>query len=137
MTDRDLVQKKLVRIQECVDELRKLCTPSEIETNVVVERFAEHTLQIAIQSALDVAAHIVSDERLGEPRTHRELFDSLARHGWLTDALARTLGQMVGFRNILVHGYEAVDTKIVRSIVEERLDDLLGFVSEIQCRIAD
>ncbi len=37
------------------------------------QRFVEHTLQIAIQAALDVASHIVSDRRLGEPRTNREL----------------------------------------------------------------
>jgi uncharacterized protein YutE (UPF0331/DUF86 family) len=30
-------------------------------------RFVEHTIQIAIQAALDVASHIISDERLGEP----------------------------------------------------------------------
>jgi hypothetical protein len=43
------------------------------------ERFVEHTLQTAIQAAIDVTGHIVSDERLGEPRTNREMFDLLAR----------------------------------------------------------
>jgi uncharacterized protein YutE (UPF0331/DUF86 family) len=39
---------------------------------------------------------------------------------------------MVGFRNIVVHGYEVVDLDIVRDIVEHRLDDLLSFVAAIR-----
>jgi uncharacterized protein YutE (UPF0331/DUF86 family) len=41
---------------------------------------------------------------------------------------------MVGFRNILVHGYEIVDLAILREVVEERLDDLLSFVRAIHKR---
>ena len=100
------------------------------------ERFVEHTLQIAIQAGLDVASHIVSDERLGEPRTNRELFDLLERSGWAAPALAATMRQMVGFRNILVHGYEVVDVRIVIEIVEHRLDDLLAFVAAIRARLS-
>ena len=83
-----------------------------------------------------MASHIVSDERLGEPRTNRELFDLLERSGWAAPALAATMRQMVGFRNILVHGYEVVDVRIVIEIVEHRLDDLLAFVAAIRARLS-
>ena len=94
-----------------------------------------HTLQIAIQAALDVASHIVSDERLGEPETNRELFDRLAQHGWLSAELAGTMARMVGFRNIVVHGYGGVNLEIAKDIVERRLDDLLAFVAAIHARL--
>ncbi len=136
MTDPDLVAKKLVLIETCVRELRTLSRPAEIPTNKVQERFAEHTLQIAIQAALDVASHIVSDERLGEPRTNRELVDLLERNGWIAPDLAVPLRRMVGFRNILVHGYETVDVAVVREVVEHRLDDLLRFAHVIRSRLA-
>lgn len=55
-------------------------------------REREHTLQIAIQVALDVASHSVSDERLGEPRTNRELFPLLGRCGILSMGLVGVLG---------------------------------------------
>ena len=61
-----------------------------MQRNVREARFVLHTLQIAIQAALDVASHIVSDERLGEPETNRELFDRLAQHGWLSVDLTAT-----------------------------------------------
>jgi uncharacterized protein YutE (UPF0331/DUF86 family) len=84
-----------------------------------------------------VASHIVSDARLGEPRTNRELFALLARGGWVADELGRTLSAMAGFRNVLVHGYDAVDRDIVRDVLEHRLDDLLVFARAIRARMPD
>ena len=135
MTDRELIAKKLALVETCVHQLRQLARPADIMTDVREERFVEHTLQLAIQAALDVASHIVSDERLGEPRTNRELFDLLERHGWLAATLATSMRRMVGFRNILVHGYEVVDLRIVVDIVEHRLVDLLAFVTTIRARL--
>lgn len=116
-------------------ELRTLARPSEIQRDIREQRFVEHTLQIAIQAALDAASHVVSDGRLGEPRTNRELFDLLARADVISDELAGRLRQMAGFRNILVHGYQDVDVRIVRSIVETRLDDLVAFAEALRTRL--
>ena len=135
MTDLDLVRKKLALIETCVRELRELARPSEIRTDIREQRFVEHTLQIAIQAALDAAAHVVSDERLGEPRTNREIFEILARHGFLPATLAEPLRKMVGFRNIIVHGYEIVDPAVVERVVSDNLDDLLSFVAAIRERL--
>ena len=137
MTDPELVAKKLAVIETCVTELRRLADPEIIETDIREERFVEHTLQIAIQAAQDVASHIVSDERLGEPRTNRELFDLLARNGWLDESEAALLGNMVGFRNILVHGYGDVDLSIVRDVLENHLDELLQFAAVVRTRLPD
>lgn len=104
MTDAALVDKKLAQIETYVAELRRLARVDEIGRDVREERFVEHTLQLAIQAALDIASHIVSDERLGEPATNRDLFDLLRRRGYLTESLALTLQNMAGFRNVLVHG---------------------------------
>jgi uncharacterized protein YutE (UPF0331/DUF86 family) len=103
-----------------------------VETDIRERRFTEHTLQIAIQAALDTASHIVSDERLGEPRTNRELFDLLVAAGWLDRPLGECLRRMVGFRNILVHGYTAVDPAVVRDVLTHHLADLLAFVAAIR-----
>jgi len=135
VTDPELVAKKLALIETCVADLRRLARPAELASDVREQRFAEHTLQIAIQAALDVASHVVSDLRLGEPRTSRELFDLLERAGWMPPSLAGTLRNMVGFRNILVHGYDDVDLAVVRDIVEHRLDDLLQFVAVVRNRL--
>ncbi len=135
MTDPDLVAKKLALVETCVAELRTLARPGEIVHDVREERFVEHTLQIAIQAAQDVASHIVSDERLGEPRTNQELYRLLERGGWIDPELAATMQRITGFRNVLVHGYDDVDLAIVQDAVEHRLDDLLAFVAVVRRRL--
>jgi uncharacterized protein YutE (UPF0331/DUF86 family) len=135
MTDLDLVSKKLACIETYVQELRTLSHPTEIVRDLRERRFAEHTLQIAIQAALDVASHIVSDERMGEPRSNRAMFELLEQHGWIDATLALTLHNMVGFRNLLVHGYAAVDPRVVQNVVEHHVDDLLLFVAAIRQKL--
>ena len=135
MTDPDLLAKKLALVETCVQELRTLGRPEAIEGDLREQRFVEHTLQIAIQAALDAASHVVSDKRLGEPRTNRELFELLERAGMVGVDLAARLRDMAGFRNVLVHGYDTVDLRIVRDVVENRLDDLLAYVEALRSRI--
>jgi uncharacterized protein YutE (UPF0331/DUF86 family) len=135
VTDPELILKKLAFIETCVRELAELARPDRIESDVRELRFVEHTLQVAIQAALDVASHVVSDERLGEPKTNRELFALLDRHGWLASDLAAKLGDMAGFRNVLVHAYTEVDTAIVRDVLENHVVDLEAFVATVRRRV--
>ncbi len=137
MTDVELIEKKLAFIETCVRELRTLARPAAIATDLREERFAAYTLQIAVQAALDVASHIVSDDRLGEPDTNRQLFDLLARAGWLSAEITDTMHKMAGFRNVVVHGYQALDRAILADVVANRLGDLLDFVAAIRRGLAE
>ncbi len=135
MTDPDLIAKKLALIETCVRELRTMARPDTLAEDIREQRFVEHTLQLAIQAALDAASHIVADERLGEPSTYRELFELLEKAGYVPHELATELEKMAGFRNILVHGYDSVDLTIVKDIVENRLDDLERFAELVRERL--
>jgi uncharacterized protein YutE (UPF0331/DUF86 family) len=86
---------------------------------------------------LDVASHIVSDDRLGEPRTNYDLFELLTRNGWVPVGQAPTLRKMVGFRNILVHGYTAVDPGVLSNVVTDHLGDMDQFVDAVRARLRD
>ena len=134
MVDADLVRKKLAFIETCVRELRTLARPEAMSSDLREQRFIVHTLQIAIQGALDAASHVVADQRLGEPSSNRELFALLGRAGWLEPELTRRLEDMAGFRNVVVHGYQALDLEVVRDVVAHRLDDLLAFVAAVHAR---
>ena len=62
--------------------------------------------------------------------------DLLARGGWLDPSAVPALRAMVGFRNVIVHGYAEVDLAIVRDVVLHHLDDLLAFVARIRSGVA-
>ena len=137
MTDADLIRKRLAFIETCLRELADLAEPARIESDVRERRFVEHTLQLAIQAALDIASHIVASNRLGEPESNQALFALIERAGWVAPALASELGKMAGFRNILVHGYLGVDPAIVREVLEHQLGDLQAFVESIRSGLDD
>lgn len=135
MTDADLVAKKLAEIETYLHQLRTLARLDQLTTDLKEERFVCHTLQLALQAALDVASHVVSDQRLGEPSNLRELFELLARGGWIEAEQVPSLQRMVGFRNLLVHEYGSIDLGIVRDLVENRLGDLDAFVAAVRGRL--
>lgn len=136
MTDAELLAKKLAAIETYVAELRSLGRPDEIAEDVVQQRFLLHTLQMAMQAALDAASHVVSDERLGEPVENRDVFLILGRRGWIDHDLAGALARMVGLRNRLVHDYDDLDLDKVRNALTADLDDLLAFADSIRARLA-
>ena len=135
MTDPALVTKKLAAIETALADLERLAQPGRMSSDLVQRRFVEHTLQMAIQAALDVASHIVSDDRLGEPRTNRETFALLAHSGWIDAVLHDSLSRMAGVRNVLVHGYDDVNLDVVRDVLDHRLGDLEAYVVAVRRRL--
>lgn len=134
MIDKGLITKKLSLVEQYCAELDS-AQPERLDSDLRERRFVEHTLQIAIQACQDVAARIVSEGRLGDPRTNQELFDLLTHANWIDAALARKLRAAVGFRNVLVHGYASVDLKTVRAVLVDHRSDLLEFAAAIRSRL--
>jgi uncharacterized protein YutE (UPF0331/DUF86 family) len=90
----------------------------------------KYTFVTAIEGCIDVAQHICASEGWGPPETNGDAMLLLGRHGVLTPALAETLRRAVGFRNVLVHDYVAVNDAVVVNQLQD-LADLEQFVSAI------
>jgi uncharacterized protein YutE (UPF0331/DUF86 family) len=132
MTDRNKIAKKLAHIETYVQELRDLAHPGEIQEDVRERRFVEHTLQIAVQAMLDVAAEILSSESGGKPGVDRGLIDFLEKNGWVQADLAAQLREWVKLRNLLVYDYDDVDLDLLERIATDHLDGFLHFVQAIR-----
>jgi uncharacterized protein YutE (UPF0331/DUF86 family) len=133
MVDRTLIERILADIKANVTELKKAedITWSLYRTDVRARRFVERTLHIAIEGCIDVAQHIISDEKLREPTSYRDTFAVLAENRiLLPDDLAK-FENIASFRNLLVHYYERVDYSIVFGIFNNNLDDFDLFVENI------
>lgn len=90
----------------------------------------------ACEAALDMGQHLIRRERLGVPQSARDVFELLAQGGWVTAALAAGLKNMVGFRNIAVHEYQALQLPITVAIITKHLDEFLQFSAAILRRDA-
>jgi len=132
MVDRDIVLEKINQIQNCLKRIQDKTrgNPDSLE-NIDIQDIFVLNLQRAIQSCLDLAAHIVSDEGLGLPGDLRENFILLEKAGMITKDLSGRLQKMVGFRNIAVHEYAAIHPEALRAILTQRLPDLEEFYGAI------
>jgi uncharacterized protein YutE (UPF0331/DUF86 family) len=130
----DVAAGKVRNIRDCVARLRAVDpgTLEGIADDLLVQESLVLNVQRACQAAIDLATHIVQSARLGPPDDSRDAFRRLEAAGRLSPTLSAKLQAMVGFRNIAVHRYHALDLKILRSILDERLDDLLGFADGIE-----
>ena len=88
-------------------------------------------IQRACEAALDMGQHLLRRERLGVPQSARDVFELLHVGGWLSADLAAAMKRMVGFRNIAVHDYQALQLPITVNIICHHLDDFLAFTEAI------
>jgi uncharacterized protein YutE (UPF0331/DUF86 family) len=100
-------------------------------TNYTIQDSIILNLQRACEASIDLANYIVKKEKLGIPLQSRDAFDLLFKAGLLSRELAEKMMKMIGFRNLAVHSYQELNLKIVRSIIENNLDDFKEFTSTI------
>lgn len=60
-----------------------------------------------------------------------EAFDALAARGVITSDLAERLRRAVGFRNVAIHQYEAIDRAIVHAIAHGGVEDFRQFAESV------
>lgn len=89
-----------------------------------MHHLAERYLHLAVESALDIANHLIADAGFEAPETYRDAFAILVRHGVLDDDLGRRLQGWAGMRNVLVHLYLDIDHGITWDAIRNDLGDL-------------
>ncbi len=89
-------------------------------------------LQRACEAAIDVAMHAVSLHKLGIPQNSRDAFDFLQKNNMITHETAVNMKRMVGFRNISIHDYQAIQLEILESIIHAHLTDFHSFLAEMK-----
>jgi uncharacterized protein YutE (UPF0331/DUF86 family) len=132
MPDVNIVLGKVANIQRCLNRIREVTNldPQTLNGFNVQDIFVLN-LQRAVQSTIDLAAHVVSSEGLGLPANMKEHFLMLQRAGIISEFLANKMTSMVGFRNIAIHDYESIDPAILKSILKTNLPDLEEFYTTI------
>lgn len=104
---------------------------SELEDDFWMQQAVKHTLQEVIEACIDIANHIIASQGFERPDEYRGYFRVLGDEGVIERDLADRLGDMAGFRNILVHRYADVDMDKVHSILRNDLTDVEDFVAQV------
>jgi len=88
-------------------------------------------LQRACELSIDIGNYIISKKNFVTPKTSRDVFEILKDNNVIDNELSLKLQKMIGFRNIAVHDYQNIDNSILKSIIDNNLDDFRGFIKAV------
>ncbi|WIG56345.1 MAG: DUF86 domain-containing protein [Rhodanobacteraceae bacterium] len=131
--DKLILAEKLEALRHCVQRVvaRRPDSVEALQGDVDSQDILALNLTRAVQICVDAAGIVVADSDQPAPQTMGQAFDALARMGVIDDALARRMRAAVGFRNIAVHNYQAVDWNIVFAISHGGLADFKAFAQAL------
>lgn len=131
--DREVIEQKVESLRRCVERVRKKCpaTASALADDPDAQDILTLNLTRAVQLCVDVGAHIVAAREIQAPDTMGQTFDVLASLKVITPEIANRMKKAVGFRNIAVHSYEAIDWQIAHAIATNHLNDFAAFAAAV------
>ena len=127
--DEGVINAKLESLRRCVARVEAHCpaTADELAKDIDAQDIIALNLSRAVQLCVDLALHRLSATCQTAPATMGAAFDELAQIGTINTDLAQRMKSAVGFRNLAVHQYEAMDWRIVHAICTKHLDDFRSF----------
>lgn len=132
----DILLNKAATVERCVARAREEYAkdPSTFASDLTRQDAAVLNIQRACEACLDMGHAVIRREGLGLPQSARDVFALMARAGHIDTRLSEALQRMVGYRNIAVHDYQALQLPITIAVIERHLDDFLAFSKAILTR---
>ena len=128
----DVILNKISVIERCMNRVRDVyANDAESLKDFTKQDSIILNIQRACEASIDLAMHIVAEQKLGLPQTSRDAFDMLHNALIIDENTAKRLKAMVGFRNIAVHDYQTVNIDILQQIVENHLGDFTDYTKQI------
>lgn len=124
----NVILNKIQVIERCIKRIKEVYAdnPENLKDYTKQDSIILN-IQRACKATIDLAMHVVSEKGLGIPQTSREAFQLLEEEGIIAEPLATRLKGMVGFRNIAIHDYQAINLDIVKNIIDHHLQDFTKF----------
>ncbi len=135
--DRDIVQTKLESLRRCVDRIagKSPSSVNELVHDLDLQDIIALNLQRAVQLSVDIASHLIAETDAIPPATMAENFEVLRNLQVIDPVLAERMAKAVGFRNIAVHSYQAINWSVVYQICRHHLDDFRQFAKAVAQRL--
>ena len=133
MVDRNVVAMKLGELAERIGRVRFHCpaTPEDLAADLDALDIVSFNLLLAVQTCLDLASHLISDDGWQPVSTARGAIERLEERGVVSRETARSLRDAIGLRNIVAHGYSRVEPGQIHAAATAGLADLERFAAEV------
>ena len=129
MVDETLILRKLSELDSYFQQIMEYetITVADYANDWKIQRIIERTLQMMIETCVDIAGHIIADKGYRTPTSYSDSFRVLQEEEVISDDMFSALDKMAKFRNIVVHHYDKVDAEIVVGILRKDLKDFTGY----------
>ncbi|MCK5486713.1 MAG: DUF86 domain-containing protein [Desulfobacterales bacterium] len=133
MVDEALILRKLAELDQYYKQLKEYenTTVDQYSDDWKIQRIIERTLQMMIETCVDIAGHIIADKGFRIPKSYADTFKVLLEEKILSRKLSAVMEKMAKFRNIVVHHYDKVDAEIVAAILKNDLADFVSYKEAI------
>jgi len=133
MLNRGLILKKLDSLRGYLKELEtfKDLSFEEYRGKISNRRSVERLIQLLVECASDINAHILAKKEKIAVEDYRSSFLLMNEKGLLNKDLSEGLSKAAGMRNILVHEYERIDDQIVFDTILLSLSAFNKYMKEI------
>lgn len=131
--DKRIINQKLENLRRCIGRIESKMpkTAEVLVQDFDIQDIVSINIERAVQSCLDIAAHLLADfDDLGE-LSSASLFLELAHRNFIDPDLAGKLAKAAGFRNLLVHPYASIDWLKVYEVITNELDIFRQFGAQI------
>lgn len=129
----DVVLEKLNNLKNCLDRIenKKPFTIEQLKNDFDLQDTITVNIQRAIQSSVDIAAHICSHKNFRTPNDMADSFLVLNENKIIDESLSLQLRKAVGLRNVLVHEYSGIDWTIVYTVAYQKIDVFKNYIAII------
>lgn len=129
----DVLVSKATIIKNCLKRIDEEYQndPAHLSENQTKQDAIILNLQRACVSAIDLGMRMVRIKKLGAPQSSREVFIALAKEKIISEDLSQRMQNMVGFGNIAIHDYQAINLDIVLAILNDHLEDFRKFIKSV------
>ena len=130
--DRALISKKLDFLNEQLTKVERMeFDVTELTENADIHDLIVFRLQQAVETAIDIAVHIISQLPIPRKETAKDAFLLLGQEVVIDKELSAKMGKAADFRNRVVHGYNDFDWRILFKDYRDDLADLRNFGAQI------
>ena len=92
---------------------------------------AKYNFIIAIEAAIDICNHVISQNGFRTPEDYADTFQVLSEQGAFDKEFCGSLKEMARFRNRLIHLYWEVDDENIYEILRTRLGDFKKYLDDM------
>jgi len=133
VVDPGVLASKLASIRDATQRIREVLPAgaASLATDRDARAIVALNLLVAVQDAIDLAAHAIADAGRAVPGNYKALFDDLVARDVIEPSLGDRLAAACGLRNLIAHPYGRLDWTRVHEAASNGITDLEAFCAAL------